>query len=80
MTIIKSTVLSISIHRADKNPVFGEGVTHVSLQDDAAGPFIEIRQSDVDAQAGLIRIEMEGLEAITEAARKLMKGWPGENE
>ena len=40
MTNLKSTTLSIAVHRADANPVFGEGTTHVSLQDDAGGPFI----------------------------------------
>jgi len=80
MIEIKTTVISMSVHRADKNPIFGEGVTHVSLQDDAAGPFIELRQCDDRSEMGMIKLDMEELEAVTAAARLLMAGWPGEGQ
>jgi len=70
----------MSVHRADKNPIFGEGVTHVSLQDDSAGPFIELRQCDDQSEMGMIRLDMEELEAALVAARRLMAGCPGDGE
>ncbi|HUV69439.1 MAG TPA: hypothetical protein VMW15_07235 [Terracidiphilus sp.] len=78
MIEMKTTVISMSVHRADMNPRFGEGVTHVSLQDDAGGPFIELRQCDDRSEMGMIKLDMEELEAVTAAARRLMAGWPGE--
>jgi len=78
MIEIKTTVISMSVHRADKNPIFGEGVTHVSLQDDAGGPFIELRQCDDQSEMGMIKLDMEELDAALVAARLLMAGWPGE--
>ena len=80
MIEIKTTVISMSVHRADKNPIFGEGVTHVSLQDDAGGPFIELRQCDDQSEMGMIKLDMEELDAALVAARQLMAGWPGDGE
>ncbi len=76
MTTLKSTTLSIAVHRPDKNPVFGEGTTHVSLQDDAAGPFIELRQFDEGLEAGHVKFDLEELIEITKVAKRLIEGWP----
>ncbi len=76
MTNLKSTTLSIAVHRADANPVFGEGTTHVSLQDDAGGPFIELPQFDYGLDAGHVKFDLEELVEITEVAKRLIAGWP----
>lgn len=70
--LIKSTILSISIHRADKNPVFGEGVTHVTLQDEGGGVFLEIQQHHDVLHVGQIRLELDELLAVCEAGKKLI--------
>lgn len=73
MTKYLSTPLSTSIHRPGQNPIFGECSTHVTVDDDAGGPFIVLRQCDDNIKPGKVRLDMEELEAVLKAARKLMK-------
>ena len=76
MSEIKITTISVSVHRAEMNPIFGEGVTRVSLDDDAAGPFVVLRQDGEKLENGEIRIDIEELRAVTEAAEKLIADYP----
>jgi hypothetical protein len=46
MTTYKTTILQVSVHREESNPVFGEGNTYVSVDDESAGPFLTIQQHD----------------------------------
>jgi len=64
---LKSTILKISIHRDNINPVFGEGATHVSIDDEGGGGFIVIENGE-----GKLRLELNELELITKTARKLL--------
>lgn len=65
------TTTTISIHRVGDNPVFGESVTTVSLDDDGGGMFIVLHQPDGAQQ---MRLDFRELELIVDAARMLMEG------
>ena len=62
-----TTTLKVAVHREDVNPVFGEGVTYVSVDDEAGGPFLVIEQED-----GSIRLDYEEFVAVAEAVKTLM--------
>lgn len=72
MTKYVKTILKVAIHRENENPVFGEGNTFVSVEDEAAGPFIIIEQNDSYNTEKNIRMDYEELLAVTEAAKVLM--------
>jgi hypothetical protein len=70
----KTTIMQVSIHREEVSPVFGEGNTYVSVDDEAAGPFLVIEQHDDDGSGehGKLRFDYEEFVAVAEAAKMLM--------
>ena len=76
MSDIKTTTISVAVHRAEINPIFGEGVTRVSLDDETGGPFVVLRQYEDELGNGEVRLEIEELRAITAAAEKLIADYP----
>jgi hypothetical protein len=75
----KTTITRISIHPENVNPVYGEGVTHLCVQDEAAGPFLTLSQVG-EEKFECIRIDMEELELITAEAKKLINQFPKEKK
>jgi len=73
MPVYKTTILQVVIHLEGENPVFGEGNTYVSLEDEASGPFLVIHQHDDEVERGKVRLCYEELLAVAEAAKMLMK-------
>lgn len=69
---VKTTILSVSVHHDTENAIFGEGITHVSIEDEAAGGFIRLCQVD-SADTGSIILDIEELDAIHEAAHMMLK-------
>ena len=76
MSEIKTTTISVSVHRAGVSPIYGEGVTRVLLDDEAAGPYIVLRQYDPGLENAEIRLDIEELRAVTVAAEKLIADYP----
>ena len=72
MSTYKTTILQVSVHREESNPVFGEGNTYVSVDDEAAGPFLTIQQHDENSEPGKVRMDYEEFMAVAEAAKTLM--------
>ena len=72
MSEYKTTILQVSVHREESNPIFGEGNTYVSVDDEAGGPFLVIQQTDDDIEAGKVRMDYEEFMAVAEAAKMLM--------
>jgi hypothetical protein len=71
----KITPMSVSIHPDSEHPVFGAGVLHLSLQDDAGGYYFELKQICTDDQGEqMIRIELSELELCVQAGKKLLRG------
>lgn len=80
MTILK-TIMTICVHKPDQNPAYGEGVTHISLENDGDGNFFRISQPlpfEV-LPAGEIAIDPDELVALEEAGRMLL-AQPGARE
>jgi hypothetical protein len=70
---MKLTVTEIAVHKETENPIFGDIVTHVKLDDEGAGTFIKIVQhngNDVDT----IRLDFNEIEYIIKAIEMLKAG------
>jgi hypothetical protein len=69
----KTTGMSYAVHLDHESPVFGESVTHVRIDDEAAGPYIVISQTtNPEAKPGEVAFELEQLEQVLMCARRLM--------
>lgn len=66
------TPLTVSVHRKGDNPVYSERAIKVTVDDEGGGPFI-VLDSNEEMKDGL-RIDMDELEVVTAAARKLIAG------
>ena len=78
MTKYATTILKVSVHREEESPIFGEGNTYVSVDDEAGGPFLTIEQdNDGDGYNNsngtfVLRIDYEEFLVVAEAAKMLM--------
>ena len=72
MSTYKTTILRVAVHREESNPIFGEGNTYVSVDDEAAGPFIVLEQENDLPTPGAMRLDYEEFLAVAEAAKMLM--------
>ena len=66
-----ATILAVSIHRTDTNPVHGRGVLQISIDDEGAGYFIKICELGDDLEQ-YVRIDADELELVFQEARKLI--------
>lgn len=67
------TPIKYSVHREGDNPVFGESVTNVSVDDESFGPLIVIEQ-----EGNKIKLDVDELEVIFKTAEKLADEYPKE--
>ena len=74
--VASSKQLIYAVHRDDSNPIYGEQTTHVSVEDEAGGAFIVLRQFSDHPKLGEVRLEMDELETILRVSRRLMRGMP----
>lgn len=74
----KKTILTVAIHPEDVNPVFGESSTHISVQDDGGGPFIRLFQCNDETENGTVKLDLQELELVFEAAKELVSQFPKE--
>jgi len=73
-TIYKTTVLKVSVHPKWGSPLLDESATHVSLEDDGGGPFIQILQNIADFEQGRVRLELDETESVAAAFFALIAG------
>jgi len=78
MTARKITPIGMAVHPPDESPIFGEHATHVLIDDEAAGPFIVLRQYGSETKSGEVRLDIEELDAVMRAARRLIRAQPKE--
>lgn len=64
------TVTAVAIHSESENPIFGESVITVSLEDEAGGFFLKLTSNENNEA---IRIELEELREVYEAAKWLIE-------
>ena len=66
-----ATILTVSIHRTDTNPVHDRGTLQISIDDEGAGYFIKICELGDDLEQ-YVRIDADELELVFQEARKLI--------
>ena len=76
MTARKITPIGMSVHLPDESPIFGDSSTHVMVDDDAAGPYLVLRQYGREAKVGEVRLDIDELESVMRAARRLIRAQP----
>lgn len=70
----KITPITYAVHWKTENPVYGDHVIHVSIDDEAGGPFIVLKSlHEIDKE---LRIDPEEIKAVFEAAQQLLEAYP----
>ena len=75
---MKTMPLGFSIYSEKENPIFGEGVTHVMIDDEAAGPFIILKQY-TDEGTMEIKLDFSEVDPVFNAIKELEKQSKYEN-
>jgi hypothetical protein len=66
-----ATILAVSIHRTDTNPVHARGVLQISIDDDGAGGFVKICELGDDLDH-YVCIDVDELDLVFHEAKKLL--------
>lgn len=75
---MKTTPIAMSVHPDDQSPIYGEGATHILIEDESGGPFLILRQQHDQIKPGEVRFDWDEFEQVVLAARALMKAQPKE--
>lgn len=62
-----TSIISTVVHMDDRNPVFGEDIITVTVDDDAAGGYIVLTQNEQS-----IKIDPDELQLIAKTAMKML--------
>ena len=65
-----TSVISTVVHMDDRNPIFGEGVVTITIDDEAAGGFIVLTQEEQT-----IKVDLEELQLITKTAMRMLAAY-----
>lgn len=68
-TKYKSSTTSVAVHLESESPIYGESTISVSLDDEAAGIFLELQ----DGEGVKIRVDYEQWIEINKAVEFMMK-------
>lgn len=75
------TPIAVAVHVDGESPIFGEQTIGVWIDDEAAGPYIVLKQLGTDdPKLGEIGLDLEQLVIITNVAKKLITAQPKEKE
>ena len=66
-----ATILTVSIHRTNTNPVHGRGVLQISIDDEGAGGFVKICELGDDLEH-YVSIDADELDLVFQEAKKLL--------
>lgn len=66
---LKMTPIAVAIHRDTEHPLFGEGVIHLKLEDDAGGYYFIVSQEGVE-----FKIDFEEIKQLVVAGKFLLNG------
>jgi len=66
-----ATILTVSIHRKDTNPVHGRGVLQISIDDEGEGGFVKICELGDDLEH-YVSIDADELDLVFQEAKKLL--------
>jgi hypothetical protein len=62
-----TSVISTVVHLDDRNPIFGDDITTITIDDDACGGYIVLTQNEQT-----IRVDLDELQLIAKTAMKLL--------
>jgi len=71
---MKATVLKVSVHSAKECACFGEGATHIEVDDEGGGGFVILSQpANERTHDGTLRFHLDELEEILVQSRILLE-------
>ena len=62
----------VNLYREGDNPIFGESVISVTIDDQTAGPYFTVKQS-MDNFNGELHLDFEEVKPLFELMQKMMK-------
>lgn len=66
---LRITPIKFAIHRQGSNPILGEQVITIAIEDEAGGPFFVVESNQASGDG--LRIDDDELELLVEAGRRL---------
>lgn len=71
MPTVKTTPTRYAIHYEDESPIFGESTIHVSIDDEAAGPYLVIESTNPDGTDGKVTIDFAQWPSVCDVVKHL---------
>jgi hypothetical protein len=68
----KTFVERVNLYKDGDNPVFGDSVTTVTINDDAGGPYFILAQSR-DSNSGELHLDFEEVKPLFKLLKKMIK-------
>jgi hypothetical protein len=65
-----TSIVSTVVHMDDRNPIFGDDITTITIDDDAAGGYIVLTQNEQT-----IKLDPEELQLVTKTAMRLLANY-----
>ena len=62
-----TSVVSTVVHMDDRNPIFGDEITTITIDDEACGGYIVLTQNEQT-----IKVDLDELQLITKTAMKML--------
>jgi len=76
MTNYQTTILTLSLHRENESPEYGENAIHITIDDQPGFPPGLIIKQDIITDPGTIHLSIDELEKLAETARHLITQYP----
>ena len=73
MSNLTATPITVSVHKSEDSPIFGNSATHVTVCDDGGGPFIKLTQFHEKITAGVVILCQNELAMIAKVADELIE-------
>jgi len=73
------SVTEMIVHRDGESPLYDETAVKIRLEDEGAGAFFALSHLGGSSEPGQIRVQLEELELIVKAAKKML-AQPGMGE
>jgi hypothetical protein len=70
MSKYTTSIISTVVHLDDRNPIFGDDIITITIDDEAAGGFIVLTQNEQT-----IKIDPDELQLITKTAMKMLANY-----
>lgn len=70
---LRVTPVCVAVHREGESPVFGEGTTHVQLEDEGGGAFVILRQFGEHEKEGELRFDVDELQVVAREAARMVR-------